>query len=244
MDEESQHTCGHTHVATKSRLNWLRAMVLGFLDGLVSIASLLLGIIAASNNNRLLIISGISAICGGSLSMTIGEYISVSSQKDSEQADVQKEIDEHAKGENARNRELMELTQIYINRGLNSDLAKQVAIELTEKDVIRAHARDELNIDIDEPIKPIQAAISSGLAFLFGSIPPLLSVAFWEAKNAKIITIVILSEFLFLGIALLSSYLGGTTNYLKTVLRVIILGSMSLSITFLAGYIANILVGN
>ena len=223
------------HVATKDRLNWLRAMVLGFLDGLVSVGSLLLGLVAANQENSFLIIAGISAIIGGSFSMAIGEYISVCSQRDSENADIQREILEH-ETELSREHELEELTHIYIHRGLNLDLAKQVAIELTKKDAIRAHVRDELNIDPDKPIKPIQASLSSGVSFLFGSFPPFLSVIFVESKNIKIISIVLLSEFLFVSIALTSAYLGGSRLFLKAITRIVILGSFSLGITFAAGY--------
>ena len=223
------------HVATKDRLNWLRAMVLGFLDGLVSVGSLLLGLVAANQENSFLIIAGISAIIGGSFSMAIGEYISVCSQRDSENADIQREILEHDT-ELSREHELEELTHIYIHRGLDRELAKRVAIELTKKDAIRAHVRDELNIDPDKPIKPIQASLSSGVSFLFGSFPPFLSVIFVESKNIKIISIVLLSEFLFVSIALISAYLGGSRLFFKAITRIVIFGSFSLGITFAAGY--------
>ena len=223
------------HVATKDRLNWLRAMVLGFLDGLVSVGSLLLGLVAANQENSFLIIAGISAIIGGSFSMAIGEYISVCSQRDSENADIQREILEHDT-ELSREHELEELTHIYIHRGLDRELAKRVAIELTKKDAIRAHVRDELNIDPDKPIKPIQASLSSGVSFLFGSLPPFLSVIFVESKNIKIISIILLSEFLFVSIALISAYLGGSRLFFKAITRIVIFGSFSLGITFAAGY--------
>lgn len=138
--ESSIELCHHVHHS--DRAPWLRAMILGASDGLVSVSSLMLGVAAGSSEQSIMVLSGVAGLVGGALSMAVGEYISVSSQRDAEQADIEKERQEQAKGPEAQARELDELTEIYQARGLSYELARRVAEELTSKDVIRAHARD------------------------------------------------------------------------------------------------------
>ena len=179
--------CDHTHHS--NRTPWLRALVLGANDGLVSTAALLMGVGSGSSDLAVLRLSGVAALISGALSMALGEYVSVSAQKDAEKADIDKEIQEQLKGPEAQARELDELAQIYVDRGVPEELARQVAVALTEKDVIRAHARDELGIDIDELANPIQAAVVSALCFSFGAALPLLSCIFLPNATHRLIAI-------------------------------------------------------
>lgn len=228
---------GHKHYSHRSPA--LRAAVLGANDGLVSISAILMGVIAGSVSDRILLLTSISAILGGSISMAVGEYVSVSTQRDSERADIQKEIDEHAKGPEFQRRELDELTNIYINRGLNPELAKQVAIELSKGDVIRVHMQDELGIDIDNLSSPSKAAFFSGISFLFGSIIPLFAL-FVRNRIARILTIIAIDIILFIFFGYISAKLGGAPKILPCV-RIIIGGLFALGITYAAGYLFNII---
>eukprot|EP00775_Hariotina_reticulata_P000676 gene676-974_t len=158
-DADDCERCHHEHFS--SRTGWLRAFVLGANDGLISVAALMLGVGAGSDQLHTMQLSGIAALVAGACSMACGEYISVASQKDAEEADIEKERLEQLKGPDARERELDELTQIYVNRGLNEVLARQVAMELSAHDVVKAHARDELGIDVDDLANPLQASLAS-----------------------------------------------------------------------------------
>ena len=166
----SQHADPHY----SSRNNWLRASVLGANDGLISTASLLVGVAAAENDLGILLLTGIAAVVAGAVSMSAGEYVSVSSQSDTEQADLAKEKRELEKNPQA---ELAELTAIYKERGLNEDLARQVAEALTRHDALAAHARDEIGLSHTTQAKPFQAAWASAAAFVAGAFPPVLVVA-------------------------------------------------------------------
>ena len=148
------------------RIGWLRAAVLGANDGIISTASLILGVAAASTTRDPVIISGVAALIAGALSMAAGEYVSVSSQADAEKADLAREKYELT---HMPEHERQELTQIYINRGLTPDLAKQVADQLSAHDPLKAHARDELGISEFTEARPIQAALASALTFSLGA---------------------------------------------------------------------------
>lgn len=187
--KDGEEYCDHVHHS--NRAPWLRALVLGANDGLVSVAALLMGVGSGSPDLAVLRLSGVAALISGALSMAVGEYVSVSSQRDSERADIQKEIEEQLKGPEAQARELEELASIYISRGVPEDLARQVAVALTEKDVIRAHARDELGIDIDELSNPLQAAVISAFTFAGGAALPLLSAVFLNSQTGRLIAIII-----------------------------------------------------
>ena len=156
-----------------SRIGWLRAAVLGANDGIVSTASLVLGVAAAHAAPGTILLSGVAGLTAGAMAMAAGEYVSVSSQSDTERADLARERKELAAQPDA---ELVELTNIYVGRGLTPSLAIQVARQLMEKDALGTHARDELSISEHTEARPIQAALTSALTFTLGAACPLLTV--------------------------------------------------------------------
>jgi vacuolar iron transporter family protein len=163
------HHREHHHL---SRAGWLRATVLGANDGILSTASLILGVATATHSHGSILIAGVSGLVAGAGSMAAGEYVSVSSQADTEKADLAQEREELIEDKEG---ELRELTQIYVRRGLNQELAKQVAEELSKKDALAAHARDELGISKVMQARPIQAALASATSFSTGAMIPLLA---------------------------------------------------------------------
>jgi VIT1/CCC1 family predicted Fe2+/Mn2+ transporter len=154
------------------RSGWLRAAVLGANDGILSTASLILGVAAASHSRSGILISGVSGLVAGALSMASGEYVSVSTQADVERADLEQERQELKEDKDG---ELRELSQIYIRRGLDHDLARKVAEQLTRKDALAAHARDELGISDAMAARPLQAAMASAVSFSSGALIPLVA---------------------------------------------------------------------
>src|SRR6266481_3271507 len=155
------------------RIGWLRAAVLGANDGIISTASLIVGVAAAAAAQNDVLIAGVAGLVAGAMSMAAGEYVSVSSQSDAEQADLareRKELSENAEFE------LDELAQIYVKRGLDPSLAQQVAQQLTKKDALAAHAQDELGISTMTTARPVQAALTSAVTFSVGAAMPLLMV--------------------------------------------------------------------
>ena len=213
------------------RSNWLRAAVLGANDGIISIASLAIGIAAASSTKEPVILATVAGLVAGALSMAAGEYVSVSSQTDVEKSDIQreqKELDETPE------LELQRLAEIYEKRGLTKETALLVATELTNVDALGAHVRDELGINEVSQAKPIQAAIASGTAFLTGGTMPLLITLFLPVKNM---------EFYLYGAALLFlALLGGVaartggSSILKAVVRVTFWGTIAMGLTAVVGY--------
>ncbi|MGP6169820.1 VIT1/CCC1 transporter family protein [Microbacterium sp. A196] len=155
------------------KLNWLRAGVLGANDGIVSVASLVVGVAGATTDNSALLVAGIAGLVGGAISMALGEYVSVSSQRDTERALIEKEREELR---TMPAEELDELTDLYRQRGLSEDTARQVAIELTEHDALSAHLEVELGIDQDDLVNPWHAALSSAVSFTIGALLPLLAI--------------------------------------------------------------------
>lgn len=155
------------------RLNWLRAGVLGANDGIVSVASLLVGVAGATTDNAALLTAGIAGLVGGAISMALGEYVSVSSQRDSERALIAKESEELR---SMPQEELDELTALYRERGLTVETARRVAEELTAHDALSAHLEVELGIDQDDLVNPWHAALSSAMAFTLGALLPLLAI--------------------------------------------------------------------
>jgi vacuolar iron transporter family protein len=207
------------------KAGWLRAAILGANDGLVATASLLIGVSAAKAGN-FLVVAGVAGIAAGALSMAVGEYISVRSQNDIEESDRQMEI-EHLATDPAG--ELEELTQIYIDRGLDRELALQVATKMTQKDALGAHLRDELGQFEHTKAKPVQAAIASAISYTVGGIVPLLG-ALAPSSGTKAFGIVV---FTLLGLAAtgaIGANLAGSP-YLRTTLRVLIGGAIGMSIT-------------
>ncbi len=154
-------------------MGWLRAAVMGANDGIVSIASLIVGVAAAGESQTSILLAGVAGLVAGAMSMAAGEYVSVSSQADTERADLARERDEL---ENEREAEVEELANIYVERGLDKELATQVALQLMEHDALGAHARDELGISEVMIARPIQAALASAGTFTAGAAMPLLAV--------------------------------------------------------------------
>ena len=222
----SQHQEPHF----SQRNNWLRASVLGANDGLISTASLLMGMVAAKPDFSTLLLTGISALIGGSISMAAGEYVSVSSQSDTEYADLLKEKHELAKNPEA---ELRELTTIYRHRGLSLELAKQVAIELTAHDALGAHLRDEVGLTEVSTANPVQAALASAGSFCSGAILPLVIALF--TPNHWLIPV--LATTTLIGLAVLgwfSAKLGGA-HPVRPMIRIIIWGAIALLVTGFIG---------
>ncbi len=174
----------HSHFERhrSDRIGWLRASVLGANDGIVSTASLILGVAAANATHQNILIAGVAGLVAGAMSMAAGEYVSVHSQADTEKADLEKERLELI---NDAESELKELTAIYVHRGLDVTLAKQVAVQLTAHDALGAHARDELGITAALSANPLQAALSSAASFAVGAALPLSVVVFVPESSLK-----------------------------------------------------------
>ncbi|WP_336002048.1 VIT family protein [Acinetobacter pittii] len=206
------------------RSGWLRAAVLGANDGIISVTSLIMGMAASGATAHTLLITCIAGLISGATSMAAGEYISVKSQEDIEKADLKFEAQELKKHPQ---RELDELTQIYVARGLEPDLARQVATQLTHHDALGAHARDEIGIHENTAANPIQAALASAGSFSFGALFPMLAILLspeiWIEKTVLIFGIISLA---FLGA--LSSHFAGTSK-LKGSLRITLWGILAMA---------------
>ncbi|WP_440206311.1 VIT1/CCC1 transporter family protein [Acinetobacter oleivorans] len=206
------------------RSGWLRAAVLGANDGIISVTSLIMGMAASGATAHTLLITCTAGLISGATSMAAGEYISVKSQEDIEKADLKFEAQELKKHPQ---RELDELTQIYIARGLAPDLARQVATELTNHDALGAHARDEIGIHENTAANPVQAALASAGSFSFGALFPMLAILLspdiWIEKTVLIFGIISLA---FLGA--LSSHFAGTSK-LKGSLRITLWGILAMA---------------
>ena len=228
----------HSEVHMVHRIGWLRAAVLGANDGLVSTASLVVGGAAAGSGKPEVLIAGLAGLVAGSMSMAAGEYVSVSSQTDAEQADLGRETRELAETPEA---ELEELTRIYMDRGLDRELAAQVAIQLTERDALGAHARDELGISETVTARPIQAALVSALTFALGAVVPLIVVLL--SPESRIIVLVAISTVI--GLAVLGG-LGasaGGAGLFRGAARVTFWGALAMAATAAVGAIFGVAVG-
>uniref|UniRef100_A0A7S2QV40 Uncharacterized protein n=1 Tax=Chlamydomonas chlamydogama TaxID=225041 RepID=A0A7S2QV40_9CHLO len=221
----------HTH--TSQRSPWLRAMMMGALDGLLSVASVMLGVGGGSGDLRAMRLAGLAAWIAGALSMFLGEYASVAAQRDAEKADIEKEREMQGTPE-TRAHELEELTLIYVNRGLCYDTARQVAEQLTEVDVIRAHARDELGIDMDDLSNPLQAAVVSAIACTIGACVPLLAGAFIADSDTRVLAVVGATAAGCLAFGVTASALGGA-GVMRGGLRVLVGGCLSMGVTYGVG---------
>jgi VIT1/CCC1 family predicted Fe2+/Mn2+ transporter len=212
------------HFAAHS--GWLRAAVLGANDGILSTSSLILGVAAANPHKPGLIIAGLAGLVAGALSMASGEYVSVSSQADSAQADLSRERAELRDDPGAEHREL---AAIYVGRGLESGLARQVADQLMAKDALGAHARDELGITDETKARPIQAALASAAAFSVGAALPLAAVLF--APVSLITLAVAVGSLVFLGaLGALGAWAGGAPIW-RGAQRVFVLGAVAMAVT-------------
>lgn len=214
------------------RSNWLRAAVLGANDGIISVASLAIGVATASSNRDPILLATVASMVAGALSMAAGEYVSVSSQTDIEKADIKREAKEL---EEMPELELQMLAKIYEERGLKKETALLVAKEMTEHDALSAHIRDELGITDINQANPIQAALASGAAFTAGGLLPLLVVLFapmeyleYSLYGFTIISLIILGA--------VSAKTGGAKP-LKPIIRIVIWGTIAMLLSALVGYI-------
>ena len=213
------------------RSNWLRAAVLGANDGILSITSIAIGISAASTSREPIVLATIAGLVAGALSMAAGEYVSVSSQTDTEKADIAREEIELKE---MPEEELQILAAIYEQRGLSKETALKVAIELTEKDALAAHVRDELGINEISQANPIQAAIASGAAFSLGGILPLLVTLFFSLKYMEYALYGFSIVFLIL-LGTIAAKTGGS-SVSKAIIRITVWGTLAMGITAVVGY--------
>ncbi|GLI25254.1 VIT1/CCC1 family predicted Fe2+/Mn2+ transporter [Xanthobacter flavus] len=212
------------------RIGWLRAAVLGANDGIISTASLMVGVAAASTNSSEILVAGTASLVAGAMSMAAGEYVSVSSQSDTENADLQKERRELAEDPES---ELNELTQIYVRRGVEPALARQVAEQMTAKDAFTAHARDELGLAEHVVARPIQAALTSAVTFALGAaIPLIISLV---APTALIAPIVSGGSLVCLAVLGALGARTGGADILKPTIRVTFWGAIAMAATAAIG---------
>ena len=215
-----------------NRSNWLRAAVLGANDGILSTASLAIGVAAASEMREPVVLATLAGLVAGALSMAAGEYVSVSSQTDIEKADIAREKQEL---EEMPEQELQMLADIYVQRGLKKETAMTVAKELTEQDALAAHVRDELGINEISKANPIQAAFASGAAFTVGGVPPLIVAIFLPLKQMEYF----LYGFALLFLVLLGGMAArtGGSNVYKAIARITFWGTVAMGLTALVGYL-------
>ena len=219
------------------RSGWLRAAVLGANDGIISTASLMMGMVTAGVSHSTILLSGVAGLVAGAMSMAAGEYVSVRSQADTEAADLARETRELETNTAGEHRELEE---IYIARGLQSDLAREVAKQLMEHDALGAHARDELGITEIFAARPMQAAITSALTFSTGALIPLLVVLFYPARNlALVITSISLIALAVLGGVAAKA---GGANMIVGAARVSFWGTAAMALTAATGHLFGVMV--
>lgn len=223
------------HPATEAhrtdRIGWLRASVLGANDGIISTASLMLGVAAASSNPRDIIVAGVAGLMAGAVSMAAGEYVSVSSQADSEQAEIAREQKELAEDPEFEEREL---SAIYVKRGLNQELADQVAARLMAVDALGAHARDELGLSEALTARPVQAGLASAASFAVGAALPLAVATVAPAAQAQAL-IAVTSLMLLFGLGALAAKVGGAPPG-RAAWRVTFWGALAMGLTALVGW--------
>jgi vacuolar iron transporter family protein len=219
------------------RIGWLRAAVLGANDGIISTASLLIGVAAAHTADSGILVAGIAGLIAGAMSMAAGEYISVSSQADTEKSALETEKKEL---ETSLPNEIEELTTIYINRGLEPGIAKEVAIQLMAKDALGAHARDELGITDISSARPLQAAVFSACSFTLGSLSPLL-IIFIAPSSSLILTISVTAVLLLALLGGVAAKVGGA-RILLGAWRVVAWGSLAMMVSAGIGSLLGIAV--
>lgn len=226
---------GEVHLSHRS--NWLRAGVLGANDGILSTSSLILGVAGSGAGRTAVVTAGVAGLVAGALSMAAGEYVSVSSQRDTENADVlveARELDDHPDAE------LRELTLIYQRRGLTAALAQQVAEALTAHDALSAHLRDELGLEDERRARPLQAAGSSALAFTSGAILPLLAAAIAGGSVRTLVTVVVTLVAL-VALGMTGARLGGAGQFRATA-RVTAWGAVAMAVTYGIGALVGTVV--
>jgi VIT1/CCC1 family predicted Fe2+/Mn2+ transporter len=220
----------HAEEHLSFRSNWLRAAVLGANDGILSTSSLVLGVAASGASRSEIVTAGIAGLVAGAGSMAAGEYVSVSSQRDTEEADLRLEARELADDPGG---ELAELTGIYEGRGLPSELALEVAKALTKDDALAAHARDELGLPEDRRARPLQAAGASALSFAVGAILPLLAIGLF-GSTVRIVACVVVTVLALAGLGGLGARLGGAPE-IPAVVRVVFWGAVAMAATSAIG---------
>ncbi|MBV8853154.1 MAG: VIT family protein [Sinobacteraceae bacterium] len=220
----------HGEAHASNRTGWLRAAVLGANDGTISVSSLIVGVATSGASTHLLLLTGVAGLVAGVASMAAGEYVSVQSQADAEAADLSRERRELRE---EPERELAELTSIYVHRGLDRPLAQQVARKLMSFDALGAHARDELGITETLRARPLQAAIASGVSFLAGGVIPILATALAPAaavaETVSAVSIVALAS-----AGGLAAYVG-KARILRSALRVAFWGALAMGLTAVVG---------
>jgi VIT1/CCC1 family predicted Fe2+/Mn2+ transporter len=222
MSRLHQHSENHL----VDRIGWLRAAVLGANDGIIATASLIVGVAAAAATRNDVLVAGVAGLVAGAMSMAAGEYVSVSSQSDTEQADLareRKELNDNAEFE------LDELADIYVKRGVDQALARQVAQQLMAKDALTAHARDELGISEITTARPVQAALTSAIMFSVGAAMPLLMVVISPAS--VLVPTVSVASLAFLALLGAIGAKAGGANILRATIRVTFWGALALAIT-------------
>lgn len=219
------------------RSNWLRAAVLGANDGIISVSSLAIGVTAASTTRDPILLATVAGLVAGALSMSAGEYVSVSSQTDVEKADIDREKEELKQ---MPEEEMQILAQIYERRGLTKETALQVAKELTKADALGTHIRDELGINEISQANPIQAAFASGAAFTAGGLLPLLVTLFAPLERMEYL----LYGFTILSLVILGAVSAktGGSSIMKAIVRILIWGTIAMGLSALVGYLFGVKV--
>jgi len=220
------------------RIGWLRAAVLGANDGLLSTASLVVGVAAAGSGRSEILIAGLAGLVAGAMSMAAGEYVSVSSQADAEQADIARETLELKEMPDA---ELDELTGIYVERGLDEALARQVAVQLMAKDALGAHARDELGISEMVAARPVQAALVSAVTFATGAVVPIIIASLVPAAHVTL-TVALTTLVALAVLGGLGAHAGGA-GIIKGAIRVTFWGALAMAATAAVGMVFGVNAG-
>lgn len=227
---------GHHKLHRSHRIGWLRAAVLGANDGIVSTASLIIGVAAANMSHTEILLAGVAGLVAGAMSMAAGEYVSVSSQLDTEKADL--ELEKRSLNDDIEF-EQDELIEIYEKRGLDSNLAEQVAMQLMAHDALGTHARDELGISENVRVRPIQAAFASAGTFTMGAALPLLTA--WAIPGTQLIPVVAVSSLLFLAaLGGLAAQAGGASIPIGAA-RVTFWGALAMILTAAVGQIFGVI---
>jgi vacuolar iron transporter family protein len=227
----------HSEIHRTDRIGWLRAAVLGANDGIVSTASLIVGVAAAEASRGNVLIAGVAGLVAGAMSMAAGEYVSVSSQSDTEKADLARERKEL---ETTPDAELAELSSIYVSRGLDKELAHQVAVQLSAHDALGAHARDELGISDLTTARPIQAALASAASFAVGAMLPLVATFLTPVQTIPW-SVSILSLVFLASLGGLSASMGGAPVG-RAVFRITFWGALAMAATAAIGALFDVSV--
>jgi VIT1/CCC1 family predicted Fe2+/Mn2+ transporter len=230
----------HVERHRSHRAGWLRAAVLGANDGITSTAALIVGVAAAGADRPAVFTAGMAALVAGAGSMAAGEYGSVSAQRDSELADIAKERMEL---ETMPERELNELTRIYIDKGLNPELAHEVAVELSKGDVLAVHMAEELGITHDTVARPVQASVYSALSFAVGAAIPLIAVMFAGSTSTSRVLVTFVVALISLAALGATGARAGGAPFGRATLRMLLLGGLAMAVTALVGKLLGTAVG-